>query len=419
MSGVKMLRGGARLWAIAVFCLGAVLVMGIYLGRLSAQKAAEVYVSDMLGRFGAVSKIVPEEYWGEAALAFAKRYGSEDILRGQELLQRYGYSLDMQHEYTVDFWRLRKRQEAVWAFFGAAVFAAAAAVFLGHEQLCRKRILKVCTDSEGITRGEIYSEDGMLTGISRYVSGSMARISRYAENLRNSLKKEEDYIGGLISDISHQMKTPVAALVINCEIMLREPDMEVSGRLDFLRRCMGQLDRLNWLIAGLLKSARLDSGEIEFDMRTYSLSEAVGEAAELHRQAAAAKGIEIADRTPPGIMIKMDRRWLCEAFGNIIKNAVEYTGEGGRIEIDGSETPLTARVSISDNGKGIPPELLPKIFDRFCSLSAQGTSVKNVGLGLSVSRSIIHRHNGNIRVESKQGRGTVFEITFVRSGDRG
>ncbi|MDE6592702.1 MAG: HAMP domain-containing histidine kinase [Oscillospiraceae bacterium] len=396
--------------------------MGIYLGRFSAEKTAESYISDMLGRFGAVCDAIPEEYSEDAALCFAGRYDNEDISKGQEMLERYGYSLDMPRGYTANFEALRTRSERLYAALGTAAFIIGAAVFGIHERINSRKIISICSESEKLitTPGGNYSEKGLLTGVPRYVSGTMARISRYTGQLQSSLEKEENYVGGLISDISHQMKTPVAALMINCEIMQREPEMESWRRLDFLDRCMIQLDRLDWLIAGLLKSARLDSGAIEFDMKPHELREAISEAVELNRRAAEEKDIEIEDRTPEGMLLQMDIRWLCEAFGNIIKNSVEHTAEGGKIEIDGSETPLTAMVRISDNGAGIPSELLPRIFERFCSLSpkgqpsSKGTSAKNVGLGLSISRSIIHRHNGNIRAESKPGRGTVFEVTFVR-----
>ncbi|MDE7294625.1 MAG: HAMP domain-containing histidine kinase [Oscillospiraceae bacterium] len=420
------LKGEARLFLITAVCIALTFLMGIFFGKLSAEKAAEGYISNMLGRFGAVCDIIPEEYSENAALAFAGRHDSEDISKGQEILKKYGYSLDMPHEYTVNFGTLRIRSEWTWAAFGAAAFIIGALVFGVHARINGRKIISVCREAEKLITapGGSYSEKGLLTGVPRYVSGTMARISRYADHLQSSLEKEENYVGGLISDISHQMKTPVAALMINCEIMQREPEMETERRLDFLDRCLIQLDRLDWLIAGLLKSARLDSGAIEFDMKPHELREAVSEAVELNRRAAEEKGIEIDDRTPEGMLLQMDIRWLCEAFGNIIKNSVEHTAEGGRIEIDGSETPLTARVRISDNGAGIPPELMPRIFERFCSHSPKGnhsskgtcakSSAKNVGLGLSISRSIIHRHNGHIRAESKQGKGTVFEVTFVR-----
>lgn len=430
-SGVSpTLKGETKLFLITSICIMLTLLMGIHIGRLSAEKAAEGYISDMLGRFGSLCDVLPEEYSESAALAFAGRYDNEDILRGQEMLKSYGYSLDMPRGYTVNFGTLRISAECMWAAFGAAAFIIGAAVFGVHERINGRKIISVCREAEKLitTTGGSYSEKGLLTGVPRYVSGTMARISRYAGQLQGSLEKEENYVGGLISDISHQMKTPVAALMINCEIMQREPEMDTERRLDFLERCLIQLDRLDWLIAGLLKSARLDSGAIEFDMKPHELREAISEAVELNRRAAEEKGIEIDDRTPEGMLLQMDIRWLCEAFGNIIKNSVEHTAEGGRIEIDGSETPLTARVRISDNGAGIPAELMPRIFERFCSFSPKGqpsskgtcaksgakSSAKNVGLGLSISRSIIHRHNGNIRAESKQGRGTVFEVTFVR-----
>ncbi|MCM1579306.1 MAG: HAMP domain-containing histidine kinase [Ruminococcus sp.] len=414
----KILTKDTLLWAIAIVGFLLTLGLGVYLGRVSAQRAAAGYISDMLGRFGAVCGAVSPETAETAALAFAGQYDGADIELGQKMLGVFGYAVDMPLKYTVNFGEYSLRSELLTAAFGAAAFILAAAVFGGHEKINGMLTADVCVSSEKlISAGDYCRESAMLGGVPRYVSGSMARLSRVVRQLRQDLEKEENYINGLISDISHQMKTPVAALMINCEIMQREPEMDSGRRGEFLDRCIEQLERLDWLVAGILKSARLDSGMIEFDMKRRKLGEAITEAVNLNRRIAEEKGVEIADMTPPGMLMSMDIRWLSEAFANIIKNAVEHTPEGGRIVIDGSETPLTVMVRIRDNGSGIPPELLPRIFDRFCTSSPKGQArsrTKNVGLGLSIARTIFYAHSGNIRVQSAPGKGTLFAVTFVR-----
>ncbi len=409
-----------RLKAPAVYAVifSAMLVIssvsGYFLGKSGAERNAEIYINDLCGRFGAAMQTVSDEHMREtAAYAYTGTYSEADIALGEQYLSQYGYSTK-KNIATAQFTVSADNTAAASAAASAAVFISAGLFTLWILSDVSREIKKLCTDAECICCGRIYHEDSSLYGAVRQCSNSFSRLSEYTQMLEGRLEKESRYIHQLISDISHQMKTPVAALRINTEIMLGEPDMPRDTREDFLNRCTSQLDRLEWLIAGLLKSARLDSGVIEFDMKPHKLKSAADDAVSVYISDADKKGIELINCVPDEIIMNMDIRWLSEAIGNIVKNAVEHTPDGGKIMISGSETPLTAEISVSDSGSGISPELMPRIFDRFCTGAKGGTSVKNVGIGLAISKSIISRHDGNIRVTSS-GNGTTFTITFLKT----
>lgn len=386
---------------------------GFLCGRADAEKTARAYLTELCGRLGALTAELSDEEAKSAAFTYIGSYSDEDISRGETLLAPYGYSMDMRLGNIS-----RYRESAV----GQGIFCAAAALLafiiagmllLVILRLYFKELENICRSAEQICSGKSYSEDGALYGALRTCSNVMARLSNHAAALVSRLDNGEKYVRQLISDISHQMKTPVAAVRMNQEIILGEPDMPLETREDFLGRSLSQLDHLEWLIAGLLKSARMDSGAIEFDLRENRPRIAAEEAFGLHSAEAAEKGITLENKVPGEITMIMDIRWLTEALGNLVKNSLEHTPEGGRITIEGTETPLTVSLFVKDNGSGIDRRELPHIFERFYSGSSEERSVKNVGIGLSVTKSIIERHNGSIRASSGAN-GTVFTVTFLR-----
>ena len=386
---------------------------GAYIGASTAESCADRFANELCGRFGAILACTEENQHEKLSMAYTGEYSEEDIQRAEAALEKYGYGRNMSHSlfsgYNDDIKRTALLMMITALSSGMIILVLCGLLFSSYA----KKLREISDNSEKITFGRKYSEDGTLSGALRRCSSAFARISEHTLFLENKLSRQNEYIHRLISDISHQMKTPVAALRINTEIMLSGDDMPRSTAMDFLSRDLSELDRLEWLIAGLLKSARLDSGETEFDMELAGLREMSENAVSMFGEQIEKKGICVINTIPEDIIIEMDRKWLTEAVGNLIKNSVEHTPSGGCIELSGEETPLTAVMSVKDNGCGISPEIMPKIFDRFFSAGKKDSASNSVGIGLAITKSIIERHNGNIRVSS-DGSGTVFTITFLK-----
>ncbi len=245
------------------------------------------------------------------------------------------------------------------------------------------------------------------------LSRLFSKIRQLAEILKAKSETEYDtkeFLKSTISNISHQLKTPLAALVMYQEIIetgYSNPDTVKH----FSARSGEALKRMERLIQSMLKLARLDAGNIIFEKHPYSVSEIVSQSInELsHRALAEGKKICVAGRPE---QLVCDIGWTSEAIGNIVKNALDHTSMGGIIRISWEHTPSMLRIIISDNGDGIAPEDIYHVFKRFYrskhSLDTQGS-----GLGLPLAKSIVEGQNGSISVQSSPGEGTSFTISFL------
>jgi signal transduction histidine kinase len=236
---------------------------------------------------------------------------------------------------------------------------------------------------------------------------SMKEIIR---NNISELKKEKQFLIDLLSDISHQLKTPLSSMMVYNDILLNK-ELSKEQREGFLINNEGQLDRMNWLIQSMLKLAKLDAKAIEFDKEKQSLNETIEEAIYALETKASEAEVCIEFDYNKEIMLYHDRLWLEEALINIIKNGIEHSSNGGKINISLEENPVYTRVTVEDTGEGINEEDLPNIFKRFYK-ARSSRKVDSIGIGLALAKSIVESHNGIIEAKSQLGVGTKFILTF-------
>lgn len=248
--------------------------------------------------------------------------------------------------------------------------------------------------------------------------GELFRLFASVEQLATMLKAKietehetKEFLKSTISDISHQLKTPLAALMMYQEIIEAEPDNTETVK-EFSQKTGTALKRIEQLILSMLKITRLDTGNILFDKRTCSVQELVKNAiSELTTRATQEKKQIIVNGTSnPAIMCDMD--WTSEAVGNLVKNALDHTEIGGIIKITWESTPTMIRILVSDNGSGIAPEDIHHIFKRFYR-SKYSLNTPGIGLGLSLAKSIIEGQGGLISVQSVLHEGTTFSVSFL------
>jgi len=228
----------------------------------------------------------------------------------------------------------------------------------------------------------------------------------------SDLRREKQFLVDLLSDISHQLKTPLSSVILYNDIMVTK---ELSRRQNeaFLLNNQNQLEKMNWLIKNLLKLAKLDAKAIEIVKEKQSLNETLQDAIDALESKAYDALVAITFKEVQEINFQHDRLWLEEAIINIIKNALEHTPSGGTINLELMESPLYTRVIIEDTGEGIADVDLPNIFKRFYKAKTSKKS-ESIGIGLALSKSIIEAHNGMIEVQSKLDIGTKFIITFIK-----
>lgn len=239
---------------------------------------------------------------------------------------------------------------------------------------------------------------------------SVEQLATALQSKNESVAMSREFMKDTISDISHQLKTPLAALHMYQEIISEEPDHPETVAA-FSGKTEQALKRMDNLIQALLKITRLDAGSITFDKKSYTVQELLRHATQELTTRAAVEGKELLLEGDPGESIFCDLQWTNEAIANLIKNALDHTLSGGHIRVSWERTPIMLRISVRDDGSGIAPEDIHHIFKRFYrsrnSLDTQGT-----GLGLSLSKSIVEGQGGLINVKSSP-EGTVFTASFL------
>ena len=240
---------------------------------------------------------------------------------------------------------------------------------------------------------------------------SIDRLATMLQSKNEAQHQTKEFLKATISDISHQLKTPLAALSMYQEIIENEPYNAATVK-EFAEKIGTSLGRMEQLILSMLKIARLDVGTITFEKESCQISELVTLAvSELTTRANHEKKNILMEGTKTDTLI-CDVEWTSEAIGNIVKNALDHTKEGGTIRISWERTPLMTRIRIADNGKGIAPEDIHHIFKRFYR-SNTSLDTSGIGLGLSLAKSIVEGQDGTISVQSDLNEGTIFTISLL------
>ena len=237
----------------------------------------------------------------------------------------------------------------------------------------------------------------------------VAVLNAHAENEKRAKK----FLKNTIADISHQLKTPLAALNIYIGLIQDEAEGLPTVQ-DFSRLSEQELDRIEALVQNLLKITKLDAGMIVLEKSLENVSE-IAESVKKHFLFRAnQEGKEICLSGSGETAFLCDRSWMIEAIGNLVKNALDHTGEGGCIRMEWRVSASIVQITIKDNGSGIYPEDLHHIFKRFYR-SRYSKDTQGIGLGLPLAKAIVEAHNGTIEVDSALGRGTSFAMNFFNS----
>ena len=250
-------------------------------------------------------------------------------------------------------------------------------------------------------------EEGELYRLFHEVNSLVAILNANAENERRS----KQFLKNTISDISHQLKTPLAALNIYNGLLQGETE-ELPELQEFATLSEKELDRIETLVQNLLKITKLDAGSIVFEKTSENVADMMGEI-ELHfAYRAKQEEKELILSGDEHISLLCDHDWMIEAIENIVKNAFDYTGKGNFIRIEWKQSASIVQIKIMDNGSGIHPEDLHHIFKRFYQ-SRFSKDKQGIGLGLPLSKMIVEAHNGTIEVDSTLGAGTTFALNFL------
>lgn len=231
------------------------------------------------------------------------------------------------------------------------------------------------------------------------------------KNMADNSNKEKKYLATTLSDISHQLKTPLTSLFVFNEI-LKQDNLDSKTRKEILEKSEKQLERIKWLITSLLKMSQLDSGSIILQKDKVNLQKLINESCEPFLISLDLKNVKLQINIDKKAFIICDKNWTIEAISNIVKNALEHVKENGTITIQSITNPIYLKLEIIDDGEGIKAEEINHIFERFYHGNKNKDSI---GIGLNMSKMIIEKQKGYIEVESKLNKGTKFSIYFYHN----
>jgi len=251
---------------------------------------------------------------------------------------------------------------------------------------------------------QIYEEENLFYKISHRLS----RLYEVMRENRESVAKDRADLQELISDISHQVKTPIANLQMVTATLL-DQYMPTEKQQEFLQASSGQLDKLDFLMQAMIKTSRLETGVISLDRKAQPIYDTLAAALGSILLNAEKKNIHVSVDCPPDITLAHDRKWTSEALFNILDNAVKYTPEGGAICVTVQNWELYVKIDIADNGKGIAENRQGMIFKRFYR-EEEVHDIEGIGIGLYLAREIVTMQGGYIKVTSMPGHGSTFSV---------
>ena len=291
----------------------------------------------------------------------------------------------------------------VWMFLLTLFFAERLSQFTSN--LCQ-------TMDNMISGGEAPERAADRDTIFARISHRLSQLYRIMQENRRKVDEERQELQMLVSDISHQVKTPVSNLKMVTDTLLAKPVTEQERR-DFLQGVRSQTDKLEFLFQALVKTSRLETGAIRLEKKDGLLIDTLAQAMSGIVYGAEKKGIAVSVQCPEDLRVSHDSKWTAEALFNLLDNAVKYTPAGGQISVSVEQWEMYVKLDVADTGKGIPESSQAAIFRRFYR-EEEVHDQPGVGIGLYLAREIITQQGGYMKVTSELGRGSTFSVFLPR-----
>ena len=284
-------------------------------------------------------------------------------------------------------------------------------LYLKHEKVQNKEIKKIARCIEEINKKNYSinidenSEDELSI-----LKNELYKITIMLKEDAENSKKDKLKLKDSLSDISHQLKTPLTSINIMLDNILDNPEMDDKTKEKFIQNIKREITNISSLVGEILKLSKFDASVIKFEEQQVFINDLVKSAISNVEMMAELKNINIEVNNRDNIKLVCDAKWQIEAITNILKNCIEHSKDDSTITIDIDSNKIYKQITIKDNGEGIDEKDLPHIFERF--YKGKNSSKDSVGIGLALAKTIIEKDNGSIKVDSKKGKQTTFVIKY-------
>lgn len=395
---------------IVLFIVTIVLSLGI--SFISANIIKNKVVENNQAMVGAIVSQNPN-LESEIVDVITQGKSKDNISLGKEVLSKYNYDENISLRNEPIIIEIIKELFSLNILFIAIIFIF---IFI----LVMHCFNKIYSDIKDMTKYVYNSSEGKAFEMkNKNQEGQIGLLKTELLKMTNILKEkvellnnEKIFLNNTISDISHQLKTPMTSLIILNDLMYE--DIPKETKIEFLDKIKSQLNRMEWLIKSMLKLSKVEAKVIDFKCEKVNIKELVRRALQPSLIPIELKNIELIISGDDSTTYYGDIDWSSEALVNIIKNCVEHTHKNGSLKINYEENPLYCEIIIKDSGEGIDKKDLPHIFKRFYK-GKSSSKEDSVGIGLAMAKSIIESQNGDIYVKSEKNKGAEFHIIFHKA----
>lgn len=286
-------------------------------------------------------------------------------------------------------------------------------IFFKYNHSESKKINEITKYIEEINRGnyKLNIEENTEDELS-ILKNELYKITIMLKEVAENSQKDKTTLKDSLSDISHQIKTPITSILIMLDNILSDENMPEDIKKDFIKDIKREIINIKFLVESILKLSKIDSNSIKFIKKEVFIKDIINEAVKNVSMLSELKNIEIMVSGDDSIKTICDLKWQVEAITNILKNCIEHSYENRKIYINYNQNNMYTELKIEDNGTGIDAKDLPYIFERF--YKGKNSSSDSVGIGLALSKSIIESNNGYIQVDSELNKGTTFIIKYLK-----
>ena len=329
-----------------------------------------------------------------------------------EILREYGIELDKDSvilENNTDFQKFIIIDISTLILF----ILILSIIFFKYNHSESKKINEITKYIEEINRGnyKLNIEENTEDELS-ILKNELYKITIMLKEVAENSQKDKTTLKDSLSDISHQIKTPITSILIMLDNILSDENMPEDIKKDFNKDIKREIINIKFLVESILKLSKIDSNSIKFIKKEVFIKDIINEAVKNVSMLSELKNIEIIVLGDDSIKTICDLKWQVEAITNILKNCIEHSYENRKIYINYNQNNMYTELKIEDNGTGIDAKDLPHIFERF--YKGKNSSSDSVGIGLALSKSIIESNNGYIQVDSKLNKGTTFIIKYLK-----
>ena len=328
----------------------------------------------------------------------------------EDIFSRYG--IDIQNEsIIIENDRLFSGFIIVYNILFIGLALSIILLYLKHEKDQNKEIKKIARCIEEINKKNYSinidenSEDELSI-----LKNELYKITIMLKEDAENSKKDKLKLKDSLSDISHQLKTPLTSINIMLDNILDNPEMDDKTKEKFIQNIKREITNISSLVGEILKLSKFDASVIKFEEQQVFIDDIVKSAISNVEMMAELKNINIEVNDQDNIKLVCDAKWQIEAITNILKNCIEHSKDDSTITIDIDSNKIYKQITIKDNGEGIDEKDLPHIFERF--YKGKNSSKDSVGIGLALAKTIIEKDNGSIKVDSKKGKQTIFTIKY-------